>query len=533
MFDRNIENSPAEPALPAFVGQFRPPLINRRDLAWTLGVLAVVTLFCDILQKLGFSEANIITLDILAVLIIAGFVSRREYGFLASAVCVLVFNFLFTTPRYAFKADDIDTQFTLLVMLISAFITSSFAARFKRQARIASLAAYRTGVLLETNQLLQQENSAEGLLRLTAAQLNKLLKRDTLFCPVGEKGPGDPELFCTATPDQGRRGPSPDTLEERSAARAACLQQKQTGAFTDTLPGTSFRYSPVSGADSLYGIIGVRFSGSGPDDFEDNLIQAILGECAMAMEKERLSRIREEEAANARTQQLRADLLRSISHDLRTPLTSISGNAGILLNDTGHLAETRKKQVCQDIYDDSMWLINLVENLLSITRMEGGTMQLNMEGELLEEVIGEAMRHINRKASEHTLSVTQEGDFLLARMDSRLIIQVIINLVDNAIKYTPPGSHIQVRAFRRGDFAVVEIADDGPGIPDSAKERVFDMFYTASNKPADSKRGMGLGLALCRSIVTAHGGQITVSDRIPHGCVFQFTLPIEEVDLHE
>ena len=289
----------------------------------------------------------------------------------------------------------------------------------------------------------------------------------------------------------------------------------------------------MGGADSICGIIGVRLSGSAPDDFEDNLIQAILGECAMAMEKERLSRIREEEAANARTQQLRADLLRSISHDLRTPLTSISGNAGILMNDTGHLAEEHKKQVCQDIYDDSMWLINLVENLLSITRMEGGTMQLNMEGELLEEVIGEAMRHISRKASEHTLSVTQEGDFLLARMDSRLIIQVIINLVDNAIKYTPPGSHIQVRAFRRGDLAVVEIADDGPGIPDSAKERVFDMFYTASNKPVDSKRGMGLGLALCRSIVTAHGGQITVSDRIPHGCVFQFTLPIEEVDLHE
>ncbi|MCD7908266.1 MAG: ATP-binding protein, partial [Clostridium sp.] len=204
-----------------------------------------------------------------------------------------------------------------------------------------------------------------------------------------------------------------------------------------------------------------------------------------------------------------------------------------LLNDTGHLTDQRKKQVCLDIYDDSMWLINLVENLLSITRMEGGTMQLNMEGELLEEVIDEAMRHISRKASEHILSVTQEGDFLLARMDSRLIIQVIINLVDNAIKYTPPGSHILVRAFRRGDFAVVEVADDGPGIPDSAKERVFDMFYTAANKPADSKRGMGLGLALCRSIVTAHGGEITVSDRIPHGCSFQFTLPIEEVDLHE
>ena len=131
------------------------------------------------------------------------------------------------------------------------------------------------------------------------------------------------------------------------------------------------------------------------------------------------------------------------------------------------------------------------------------------------------------------LRVELEDELLMADMDARLIVQVIINLVDNAIKYTPPGSHIQVRAFRRGDLAVGEVADDGPGIPDSAKERVFDMFYTASNKPVDSKRGMGLGLALCRSIVTAHGGQITVSDRIPHGCVFQFTLPIEEVDLHE
>ena len=242
---------------------------------------------------------------------------------------------------------------------------------------------------------------------------------------------------------------------------------------------------------------------------------------------------REKRLAEAEMEKMRANLLRAISHDLRTPLTAISGNAGILMENASVLDAAKRRQLYTSIYDDSMWLINLVENLLSITRMEGGTMQLNMEGELLEEVIGEAMRHINRKASEHTLSVTQEGDFLLARMDSRLIIQVIINLVDNAIKYTPPGSHIQVRAFRRGDFAVVEIADDGPGIPDSAKERVFDMFYTASNKPADSKRGMGLGLALCRSIVTAHGGQITVSDRIPHGCVFQFTLPIEEVDLHE
>lgn len=301
----------------------------------------------------------------------------------------------------------------------------------------------------------------------------------------------------------------------------------------DQYPDAHCLYLAIRNEDMVYGVIGIALEGMMMDVYEQNLILSILGECALALEKEGYNRKREEALAQAKNEQLRANLLRSISHDLRTPLTSISGNAGILLNSASALGEEKQKQLYKGIYDDSMWLINLVENLLSITRMEGGTMQLNMEGELLEEVIGEAMRHISRKASEHTLSVTQEGDFLLARMDSRLIIQVIINLVDNAIKYTPPGSHIQVRAFRRGDLAVVEIADDGPGIPDSAKERVFDMFYTASNKPVDSKRGMGLGLALCRSIVTAHGGQITVSDRIPHGCVFQFTLPIEEVDLHE
>jgi len=520
----------AEPEPEILLGQGRTPFLNRRDLVWTLGLLAAVTAICDILQKLGFSEANIITLDILAVLITAGAASRREYGFLAAVAYVLIFNFLFTEPRLAFKAEDIGTQFTLFVMFAAAFITSSIAARIKEQARIAALAAYRTQVLLETNQLLQKENSAKDLLRLTASQLNKLLKRDTLCCLPGEKGPGDPELFSEATPATAKRGPSPDTAEERAAARWACLNGKRAGASSDHNPDASFLYCPVQSGDALYGLVGIRLSDSVPDAFEDNLIQAILGECAMAMEKEHICRVREEEAARARTEQLRADLLRSISHDLRTPLTS---NAGILLNDTGYLPEERKKQVCQDIYDDSMWLINLVENLLSITRMEGGTMQLNMQGELLEEVIDEALRHINRRASEHTVSVTQEGDFLLARMDSRLIIQVIINLVDNAIKYTPPGSHIRIHSFPRGAYAVVEVSDDGPGIPDSAKERVFDMFYTASNRPADSKRGLGLGLALCRSIITAHGGAIQISDNIPHGCVFQFTLPIEEVDLHE
>ena len=180
-----------------------------------------------------------------------------------------------------------------------------------------------------------------------------------------------------------------------------------------------------------------------------------------------------------------------------------------------------------------MWLVNLTENLLSITRIENGTMRLQMSAELMDDVFQEALSHVDRQAKDHHISVELPDDLLMAKMDVRLIVQVIINIVNNAIKYTPAGSHIVLRAEKRGAMAAVSIADDGPGISDEAKAHLFDMFYTASQGKGDNRRGLGLGLNLCRSIVTAHGGKITVADHLPQGSVFTFTLPLEEVELHD
>ena len=311
------------------------------------------------------------------------------------------------------------------------------------------------------------------------------------------------------------------------------MEGQETGAATSILSTAAFHYLPVQSAGTVYGVIGIRMGEVKPDDFENSLAIAILNQCATSMEKEFISRKREEETAMAKAEQLRSNLLRSMSHDLRTPLTSISGNAGILMNDTGHLAEERKKQVCQDIYDDSMWLANLVENLLSVSRIENGTIRLKMEPELLEEVFQEALTHLDRKAKEHTITVELPDDMLMAKMDARLIVQVVINIVNNAIKYTPPGSHVQVSARKRGESVEVRIADDGPGISDEAKAKLFDMFYTANNARGDGRRGLGLGLSLCRSIVQAHGGSITVEDNYPKGAIFSFTLPLAEVNTDE
>ncbi len=264
-------------------------------------------------------------------------------------------------------------------------------------------------------------------------------------------------------------------------------------------------------------------------------IMLIVSIVTVTLSIQNMRNIEEKERAAllAKNEQLRADLLRAISHDLRTPLTSISGNAANLLANDATLDPETRQQIFSDIYDDSIWLINLVENLLSITRIEDGRMNLHLSTELVSEVVEEALRHTRRSAGSHHIRTDLPDDLLLARMDARLIVQVLINLIDNAVKYTPPGSTITLSARRQDGFAALCVADDGPGIADERKTHIFEMFYTGEHAVADSRRSLGLGLALCKAIVDAHGGRITLTDNTPHGCVFTFTVPLGEVTLHE
>lgn len=261
------------------------------------------------------------------------------------------------------------------------------------------------------------------------------------------------------------------------------------------------------------------------------LVALITGSLASRMKE--YARESAQAAMQIEKEQLRADLLRSISHDLRTPLTSISGNASNLLSNENEFSQETRMQIYGDIYDDSMWLIKLVENLLSVTRIEDGRMDLRMSAELMDEVIAEAMRHTDRNRDGRKIEVSSDEEFILGKMDARLIVQVVINLVDNAVKYTPEGAQIRIHTGKKDGMVVVSVSDTGSGIPDEQKSKVFDMFYIGTNRAADGRRSLGLGLGLCRSIIRAHGGEIWVSDNKPQGAVFTFTLPAEEVTLHE
>ncbi len=253
----------------------------------------------------------------------------------------------------------------------------------------------------------------------------------------------------------------------------------------------------------------------------------------LAMEKDRNAKEKEEAALMAKNEQVRANLLRTISHDLRTPLTSISGNASNLLMKGDNFDEDTKKQLYTDIYDDSMWLISVVENLLSVTRLENRNVNLKLSAELVDEVIEEALQHVHKDQMNHDITTEVADEILMAKMDAKLITQVIINIVNNAIKYTQTGSEIVIRAWKENKVIKVSVSDNGPGIPEPEKEQIFEMFYSGKKEVADSRRSMGLGLALCKTIITAHGGELTVTDNDPSGAVFTFSLPAEEIELHE
>ena len=503
-----------------------------KDALRTLVILAVCTMVGLAFAYLDFSEANIIMIYQLGVLVVAMVTSGRLYSLAASILSILIFNFFFTVPLFTLHFNDKSYLATFLVMFLVAFLSSSLTTRIKRQARLASRQAYRTQVLLEASQTLQKAEGQEAILEAMAVQLRKLLERTALYYPVLSDGTlGQPRFFpVEPTVDTGAYlGP-----DETAVASWVQKNNKHAGATTNTLPNAKCLYLAVRGEGSALAVAGIAIEeGREPDAFEKNLMLAIVDECGLVLEKELLGQEKHRVEEQAQQEALRANLLRAISHDLRTPLTAISGNAGILMENASVLDAAKRRQLYTSIYDDSMWLANLVENLLSVSRIENGTIRLKMEPELLEEVFQEALTHLDRKAKEHTITVELPDDMLMAKMDARLIVQVVINIVNNAIKYTPPGSHVQVSARKRGESVEVRIADDGPGISDEAKAKLFDMFYTANNARGDGRRGLGLGLSLCRSIVQAHGGSITVENNYPKGAIFSFTLPLAEVNTDE
>ena len=495
----------------------------------TVLIFVICTFIGLVFQKFHFSEANVVTIYILGVLLTSILTDGYLCSVAGSVMSVFLFCFFLTEPRMSFQTYAVGYPVTFVIMLISSVLTGTLAAKLKMHARLSAQLAFRTQILFDTDRLLQKARSQKEILEITCTQLARLFDRSIVAYAAVNGRLAEGHLFSEKEKAEDQ---SYLTLDEQQIARWVYTNKKRAGATTHYYKNSKCLYLAIRIGDQVYGVIGVPAQKNVLDSFEYSILLSVLNGCALAMDNARNAEEKEKNAVIAKNEQLRADLLRAISHDLRTPLCSISGNADMLLSNGKYLDAGTRRQIYTDIYDDAEWLTGVVENLLSITRLNDGRLKFKFTDQLMDEVIAEALRHISRKHDDYKI-ITECEDLLLTRMDVRLIIQVLVNLVDNAIKYTPSGSRITIRALKKNEKAWISVEDNGPGISDEIKPHIFEMFFTGGNNIADSQRSLGLGLALCQSIVEAHGGKMELEDNDPHGCIFSFALPLSEVILNE
>jgi two-component system sensor histidine kinase KdpD len=300
------------------------------------------------------------------------------------------------------------------------------------------------------------------------------------------------------------------------------------GQGTDTLPGAGALYVPLLGSRGTVGVLGLRPEDPRPLQAPERLhqLETFASQTALALERARLAEEAERAQVHAETERLRNSLLSSVSHDLRTPLASITGAASTLLEGEARLDPATRRDLLEALHEEADRLTRLVQNLLEMTRLEAGALQPRSEWHPIEEVVGAALGRFAKALAPRTVTTRIPPELPLIPMDDVLIEQVLINLIDNVLKYTPPGSPIEVAAEDIGGAVLVEIADRGPGLPPGEEKLIFEKFHRSD--AGRSARGAGLGLAICRGIVQAHGGRIWAENRPGGGVAVRFTLPVKE-----
>ncbi len=493
---------------------------NVRRSAVLLLSLGAATGLALLFRHAGITESSIVLLYLLSV-VIASVMTDRATGIGASLIAVVLFNFLFTEPRFTFVVSDPQYLVTFPVMLTVAVISSELTARIRRQAKEAEHRELLTNHLYESSRSLLGARGQEDVLRAAVGHLSGLTDRPVL-CIVDD-GPASLRFYGIDgfTHDERLVLPVREVLGQPDAGRAVLVN----------VGDTSFVLAPVVARGRTLAVIAVDTAADGLPQATSEPIRALAVQLALALDREEMSRREQNARIEVERERLRSDLLQSISHDLRSPLAAIVGSASTLVSEQTLSAVTRDDLACS-IRDDARWLTGLVENLLSLTRAEERAVRFRGSVEVFDDVLAAALRRVERIHETHRVAVDVADEPVLVRMDCGLIEQLIINLLENVIQHTPAGTAVRLSIDRQGHDVVLVVEDDGPGLSEAALTHAFERFYTERLIP-DSRRGMGLGLAICRSIAEAHSGTIAVSNGPGGGARFEVRLPVEPaVDPH-
>jgi len=465
-----------------------------------------------------FGLANLIMVYLLGVVLVATRYGRGP-SVLASVLSVAAFDFFFVPPYLSFAVSDIQYLLTFAVMLVVALTISGLAVRTKQQAELARHQERRTAVLYALSRDLATHRGTGLLVQLAAKHLREVFDGQVaIFLADADK---------RVQLQRGELLHFEFDPKESGVAQWVFEHNERAGLGTDTLAGASALYLPLVGSSGSIGVVAVR--PTEPSRFLDPdqllLLESLVNQVALAIERTRLSEEAQQAHVHVEMERMRNAILSSVSHDLRTPLATITGAASSMLDGQGHLDPPARLELARSIYREADRLDRLLRNLLDLMRIEAGAVQLNKEWHPMDEVVGAALARLEGRLRDHTVNTAFPADLPLVLVDGVLLEQVVINLVENAVKYAPAGSVIDLSASARDREMVVEVADRGPGVPVGEEARIFDKFYRA--KPA-REGGVGLGLTICRGVIEAHGGRIWAENRQGGGAVFRFAIPLLE-----
>jgi two-component system sensor histidine kinase KdpD len=481
--------------------------------------LVVAATTIDLLIASISELPNLVMVYLLAVIAVS---SRHGHGpsLLASILSVAAFDFFFVPPYLTFAVADMRHVVTFVGMLLTGLVVSSLTVRIRAQAEAARQREQRTAALYAMSRELASTRGLDELLRIALRHIAEVFRSDVVVLLPGPDGRPVPrsEIGGRFTGD----------ARELAVAQWVYDHREAAGLGTTTLPGAAALYLPLMAPRGPVGVLGVRpLGGRGVETTEQlHQLETFANQTALAVERARLAEETQATEIRMETERLRSSLLSSVSHDLRTPLTTITGAASALIDDGPRLDAGTRAELLESIREEAERLNRLVQNLLEMTRLESGALRLRKEWHSVEEVIGSALTRMSKQLADRPVTVRIPADLPLVAMDAVLIGQVMVNLLDNAVKHTPPKSALLVAATATDTAVTVEVADHGPGLPRGEEDRVFEKFYRGDVAGA---RGAGLGLAICQGIIKAHGGRIWAHNLPEGGVAVFFSLPRGEV----
>ena len=454
-------------------------------------IMSATTLASILLNKLGIDKENVLMVFIVGVLIVTALTRGYRFGIIASFVSVMAFNYFFTEPLMTFTISDSNDIVLIFFFLLSSVISSSLTSRFQRQLLISQKNEQTAKLLYEVTQRLLNVTGESNIVRQGICCIKEYTGCDSII-----------EL------NQNNHTYSSDNISLRGNERSIELG--------------------ITGLVKELGTLKVFFNNSSQNIEQKWLVETVAAQIGIALDRELVYNERENIRIAMEKEHLKSNLLRSISHDLRTPLTGIAGASSYILQRGQNLDQEIIRRLVGDINEQAVWLTTLVENMLSMIRIDSGKLEIRKEIEVVNDVVNEAVSHVIG-LSERNFRLLLPSGLITVPMDGKMIVQVLINLLNNAVNHTPQNCPIELSVNQAEDYVEFMVEDGGAGIDLSIRDNLFDAFITSGKIGADGKKGIGLGLTICKAFVQAHGGSISASGSKLGGTLFTFRLPISEV----